>query len=293
MRFRSHCNGAPLLGLFVGVLLSALAATSAHATDTETVLREVETCGHRVTSGRVVIRTEVNDLTDSTRNAIRHTETWFDGERVRRDQRAYRPNTLDARVRFEEYWRLWDGRRYTSVAPPHFRRATVSQRKQYRLRGSGNQAVDHALGRAWTMEQVAGWGGELVGEEAVGGLSCVRIDSPPRQVPKEATIVQRWWFAPDRAYGLVKHETDATWPREGGILRKRTVRASEEWEQLGHGVWLPRVTMQRVYMTPPGEKEELRYTERATVLSIAVNVPIPEAVFHLPIPEGTPLIPTE
>jgi len=256
----------------------------------EVVLRRADYYSQHVTSGRLLLRTESSFLDDERRNSVREVEVWFDGVRSRVERRRQGE-------RAEEVWAVFDGERFVRAAPPEFRYGHVATPKELgelpRYVGGVpiifGDLISPALRHSPPLgETIAEWDADLAGEEQVADLKCLRLTAPPQAVGP-ARVTRSWWLAPSKGYALAQYCQCGTW-EAGDTASKRNVYTVEDWIQTSDGLWIPREVSERVYVRKRGGEEQLGRVDRTELLSIAVNIEIPEDVFRIELPETTQMI---
>jgi hypothetical protein len=72
----------------------------------------------------------------------------------------------------------------------------------------------------------------------------------------------------------------------------RVVNEVAEWIEPLPGFYLPRVATRTAYVqAAEGGVEKIANVARSEVLSAAFDIPLPDEIFHLELPEGTELTP--
>ncbi len=253
----------------------------------EVVLRRADDYSQHVTAGRLMLRTESRFLDDERHNSVTEVEVWFDGVRSRVEQRRQAART-------EEVWAVFDGERFVRAAPPEFRYGHVATPKELgelpRYVGGIPIVFGDLIGPALRHspplgETIAGWDAELAGEEQVADLKCLRLTAPPQAVGP-ARVTRSWWLAPSKGYALAQYCECGTW-EAGDTASKRNVYTVEEWIQTSDGFWIPKTVSERVYIRKRGGEEQLGRIDRTELLSVAVNIEIPDDVFRIELPETT------
>jgi len=262
--------------------------------DTSAVVGRANEYGRAVRTGELIVRTEATFLEEPDENFTDERKIWFDGLRSRVEVRVRRPKAKEQDRRTEEYWTLFDGERAIRATPPDFERVSVTVPNDLselpRYVAAAGRVIGDVIGPALSHslplgDTIAAWGGELVGEEQIQGLWCVRLTSRAFERPKYRTV-RSWWLAPDKGYALVQYSEVTTW-FSGKTSAKHTVSLVDEWLHTNDGVWMPKAVSVRVYIKHRGgDLASLRRIDRIELLSAAINGPVSDEVFAVQLPEA-------
>lgn len=297
-----QCRKTVLLALAAAALVAACGSVApqsgadepvAGSVDTAAVVEYANDYSHQVSSGRLLLRTDAVFLDDERSNFVREVEVWFDGVRARVEQRVERGDASPFAGNLEEHWIVFDGEKVVSTAPPEFRSALVTVPKYLsevaRYLGGVPPTISDLIHPAFNHylalgDLIESFGGQVVGEQEVGQLPCLWLTTPPHS-GGGAQTVRSWWLAPSKGYAPAQYSEDITWPTKGSA--KRNVHTVEEWTQASDGIWIPKLVTKRVYVQTAGGDEELRRVDKTEVLSVALNMAVPDEVFDLDLPETT------
>jgi hypothetical protein len=244
-----------------------------------------------VARGQFLLRTEVvpGGDTASAPQTVVQEELSFDGVRFRMERTVEHPDEpADSPMKLYTLYWLFDGEKaiLDGTAPELLAEVSIPQTLddlsrhispphgllEFTLMPGAAQAPP--LGDAFEAVGV-----QQDGEEAVGGIACLRFASPTTAAPA-GSETNTWWIAPSKGYAVAQHAYKQVVDRPGEEKFTRTVVDScEHWVEV-QGIWLPQVTVRRWYLQKASEAEAvLHSTATTSILSASVNAPVSDEVF--------------
>jgi thiol-disulfide isomerase/thioredoxin len=128
---------------------------------------------------------------------------------------------------------------------------------------------------------------ELLGDEAIDGLDCVKVRVKRWYYTKDPPEIQYLWLAKDRNFHVAQSRTARLRKQEEvGQVESRVTK----WQEVEQGVWLP-TAVQVVDVSPKATKADAapQPTRRLSVDALAWNPTLPDDFFALPrIPPSLP-----
>ena len=274
----------------------------------DTLLERMARNGASIESGHLTFHSERTQSPrgQAPRTEVCDDEVWFDGLRVRLD------GTLGAKGDPEPAMTtvLFEGTQLTRVERFSGEGARVSVQGPLTASEAGshlNYGCPNLLLR-WPLAP-AMWGtkpfaGQLAGREAVqpqvvgaervGDLPCIRVTLTRTGDSEEARAPETLWVAPDRGYAVARFERIVAASESQYGHSAREVLEVEEWTNPVEDLWLPRVTT-TVIEERQLDSDDVRTAQstRTEVLSAEFNLPIPDAVGHLDVPQDAIIVPWE
>ncbi|MBE9565457.1 MAG: hypothetical protein IMF16_01760 [Proteobacteria bacterium] len=274
----------------------------------DALLERMAQNGASIKSGHLTIHSE---STHSPRGQpptteVYDDEVWFDGLRVRIDSTRGAeddPQPTRTTVLFEgtQLTRVerfsGEGARLSVQGP-----LTAGEAGSYLNYGCPNLLLRWPLAPAiWGTkpfaEQLADSNAvqpQVVGAEHVGDLPCIRVGLAQAGDREEETAPDTLWVAPDRGYAVARFERTVAASENQYGCSAREILEVEEWISLVEDLWLPRV-ITTVIEERQLDSDEVRTVQstRTEVLSAEFNLPIPDAVGHLDVPQDAIMVPWE
>ena len=264
--------------------------------DIDTLFERMNENGAAVRSGHLLLRTERTSFPPGREPATGTVEgeIWFDGTRVRIETRDTGPRS--------EYsvTSAFDGQQLTEIRTtgPQRLYASVSEAadlgelapyldfgiRDLLIRWPLMPAISRGEPHGARLATRRVWLPRLLGEERVVGLSCLRIVLLQQGNDPETTTYESVWVAPDRGHAAAKFERHNIVRTGEDRSAYGDVWQAEEWIHSIEGLWLPSITTWRRY--EQGSTSENTHCGRTEIISAEFNIPIPDDVFHLEVPEN-------